>query len=104
MDINIIGKMLQETNQGIIIKVKVVPKSSQSRLIGWENEELKVGLAAVPEKGEANKELIRFFSKIFAIGKSKIEIIHGETSRHKTVRLKGISLKEVNDKVGKEIC
>lgn len=68
------------------ITVKVIPKSSKSEVIGWENDQLKVRLKAVPEKGEANEELIRVLAEYFDIPKSQITIIRGHKSRIKTVQ------------------
>ena len=63
--------MFQQINEGIVIKVKVIPKASRSEIAGWENEELKIRLAAVPDKGQANAELIRFLAEWLGIGKCK---------------------------------
>jgi uncharacterized protein (TIGR00251 family) len=87
--------MLQQTNQGICFKVKVIPKASRSELVEWENDELKVRLAAVPEKGEANTELLRYLADILGVGKSKIQLVQGETSRHKRVCVAGLTLEDV---------
>lgn len=71
--------MFQQTNQGICIKIKVIPKASRSELVDWESDELKIRLAAVPEKGEANTELLRYLANFFGIGKSKIQLIQGRS-------------------------
>ncbi|WP_068466750.1 DUF167 domain-containing protein [Candidatus Protochlamydia phocaeensis] len=91
--------MFQQTNRGIILKVKVIPKASRSEIVGWEGEELKIRLAAVPDKGEANAELIRMFAGFLGIGKSHVELIQGETSRHKRLCLTGISLTDLQAKM-----
>lgn len=91
--------MFQETNQGIIIRIKVIPKAYCNDVVGWEGEELKVRLAAVPEKDEANIELVRFLANVLGLAKSKIEIVQGRISRHKRVCLKGISLVELEEKL-----
>ncbi|MBA3721191.1 MAG: YggU family protein [Parachlamydiaceae bacterium] len=91
--------MLQETNKGILFKVKIIPKSSRNEIVGWETDELKIRIAAVPEKGAANSKLIQFLSDFFSIGKSKIELVHGEASRHKIICLSGITLNAVEEKL-----
>jgi uncharacterized protein len=91
--------MFQQTNEGICFRVKVIPKASRSELVEWEKDELKVRLAAVPEKGEANTELVRYLADILEIGKSKIQLVQGETSRHKRVCVMGMALKEIEAKV-----
>lgn len=70
-----------------VITVKVIPKASKSEVVGFENETLKVRLKAVPEKGEANEELIRILSAYYDIPKSQITLVRGHKSRIKTLQL-----------------
>lgn len=71
----------------IFMAVKVIPNARRSEIAGWENGVLKVRLAAVPEKGEANEELIRFLAKELKVRRSQIELIHGRTSRTKRLKI-----------------
>lgn len=87
--------MLKEIKEGVILPVKVVPRASKNAIVGWENEELKVKLNAVPEKGEANEELINFLAKTWKIPKSAFTIQSGETSRHKKLLIRGITLENI---------
>lgn len=93
--------MLQQTNKGILFRVKVIPNASRTEIVGWENDELKIRVAAVPEKGEANKALIRFLARLLEIGVSKVEVIQGEASRHKQLCIKDVSLADVEHKIKK---
>ena len=89
--------MFQQANSCICFKVKVIPKSSKSAISGWENGELKIRLAAVPEKGEANKELISYLAHILGIGKTKVRLVRGEKSRHKMICIEGVSLAKIQE-------
>ncbi len=51
------------------------------------NDEITIGITAKPEKGEANKEIIKKLSKYFDVSKSKVKIIAGEKSRKKLVKV-----------------
>ncbi|MBI5377251.1 MAG: DUF167 domain-containing protein [Thaumarchaeota archaeon] len=51
------------------------------------NDEITIGIKAKPEKGEANKEIIKKLSKYFDVSKSKVKIITGEKSRKKLVEV-----------------
>lgn len=57
---------------------------------------IRISIKAPPVKGEANKELIKFLSKILG---AKVEIIRGETSREKDLLVKGIKLEEVKKRL-----
>ncbi len=85
----------RETKKGITFQVKVIPKSSCSKIVGWEEDLLKVRLAAVPEKGEANKELVKLLSQSLKVAKTTISIIQGETSRVKTVLIRETLLEHI---------
>jgi uncharacterized protein (TIGR00251 family) len=77
------------------IMVKIVPRSSRSRIMGKEGDAYKVKVNSPPVDGEANKELISLISKKLSIPKGSIEIISGKTSRIKLLRLWGIDKKSV---------
>lgn len=81
-----------------IIACKVIPKAHKSEVVGWDAGVLKVRLAAVPEKGKANDELIRLLADQLGIAKSRITLISGDTSRQKRVRIEGMSEDTVVDK------
>lgn len=63
--------------------------------MGWENDVLKIRLAATPQKGEANQELIRFLAKMFGMAQRDIVLIQGATSRHKKIRFVGKTKEEL---------
>ena len=75
----------------MIVEVQVIPKSSCSEVVGWEGDILKIRIAAIPDKGKANKELIRFLAKKLKIAKSQITIVSGEKSRRKRLQVEGIA-------------
>ena len=52
---------------------------------------LRISIISVPEKGKANKELIKFLSKELNVAKSNIEIISGESTHFKKIRIKDLS-------------
>jgi uncharacterized protein (TIGR00251 family) len=85
--------MTQEINTEI--RVKLIPRSSRSRIVGKEGETYKVKVNSPPVDGKANKELISFISKTLGISKGNIEIISGKTSRIKLLRLRGIDKESV---------
>ena len=78
--------MLKTTENGLIIKVKIVPNSSRNEII-LEEEFIKVKVTAQPIENKANKALIGFLSKQFKLPKTSIQIIKGETSKDKTILL-----------------
>lgn len=83
---------LQKNSDHFLIFVKVTPNSSKNKIgkiiLDEKNQEyLKVNVAAVPEDGKANEEIRKFLAKILKIPKSKIEILRGEISRNKVLKI-----------------
>ena len=70
------------------IKLIVKPNSAATGVYGIYMNRIKIKLAAVPEKGKANKELIKFISGKIGIPKKNIKIIAGEKSIYKEISIK----------------
>jgi uncharacterized protein (TIGR00251 family) len=81
----------RKTKDGIIIEVKVEPRSSKKGISGIMDNVLKVKLTAPPVDNEANKQLIEILSDLTGVRKSGIKIIKGLTSKKKTVEIRGIT-------------
>ena len=73
-----------------IIDIKVVPKSSRSKITINDSGEIKVYLNSPPIDGKANAEVIKLFSKQLHIAKSKIAIIRGDKGKQKRLSIEGI--------------
>jgi uncharacterized protein (TIGR00251 family) len=74
------------------ISIRVVTRSSRPGIGCWREgadgrEELEVRVSAAPTDGEANAALIKLLAKELGIPRSSIEIVSGETSRHKRIAL-----------------
>ena len=70
------------------LRVKVIPKSSKTELAGYlPDGTWKVKIAAVPEKGKANRALCEFLAERLGVAKSRVRIVAGETSQLKRVRI-----------------
>jgi uncharacterized protein (TIGR00251 family) len=77
------------------IQVKLLPRSSRAEIIGMENKLLKVKVTSPPVDGKANKALIQLLAKTLGISKGRVEIISGKSSRLKTIRIHGLSEKDI---------
>lgn len=89
------GLEIKDEGSSCTISVKVLPRSSRNMVVGVENGVLKIKVQAPPVEGAANEALIDFLSKILARPRNSIEVLKGQTSRHKLIRLKGMERTEV---------
>lgn len=82
-----IKKQLAEKEE-VYLSVKVIPGSSKSELRDkLENDVYKIAIAAVPEKGKANLELIKFLAKELEVAKERVKIISGTGERTKLIKI-----------------
>lgn len=70
----------------------MIPKSSKNEIVEiMEDEEngqtVKIRIKAMPEKGKANAELIKFLSKTLNLPKENISIISGKTEHIKLLKI-----------------
>jgi uncharacterized protein (TIGR00251 family) len=77
------------SEDGIVLLLHIQPRSSRNKVCGVQDNALKIRLTSPPVDGAANKLCREFLAGLFAVPKSNVEIISGETSRHKRVRVNG---------------
>ena len=75
--------------------LKVTPNASRNEITGVNGGVLQVKIAAPPERGRANKELIAFLSRELGVKRSAVAIIRGENSRHKAITVGGMSREDI---------
>jgi uncharacterized protein (TIGR00251 family) len=87
----------QATCQGYLLLVHVVPGASRTEVAGLHGDRLKVRVAAPPEKGAANAELLAFLAKRLGLSKKALHLM-GTQSRSKSVAIHDLS-PEVGDRL-----
>ena len=75
---------------GICLAVKLLPRAGKNEIGPALGHELKIKLTAPPVDGAANDALIRFLAETLGCPRSAVQIIRGQTSRHKTVAIAGM--------------
>ena len=68
---------IEQTPDGIRLKIFLQPKASKDHIAGIHDEELKITITAPPTDGQANAHLLKFLSKVFKV------LEKGELNRHK---------------------
>lgn len=69
------------------VKIQIIakPNAKKTTITKVSNQGMHIAIHAKPHKGEANKELIVFLSKFFAVPKSQIILKTGESSKYKQI-------------------
>ena len=81
---------LTPTSDGCTVTVKATPRANRSEITGADPDWLRVRLKAPPVDGKANTELAALFASIFSIPKRAVELLSGDTSRLKRIKLHGV--------------
>jgi uncharacterized protein len=71
----------------IKLEIKAIPGASKTEFAGIKDGRLRIRLAAAPEDGKANAELLSFLSKALGCAKRDLRIVSGEKSRLKVLAL-----------------
>jgi uncharacterized protein len=69
-----------------VLRLTVSPGARRTEVVGLHGDRLKVRLAAAPEKGAANRELIAFLSRSLKLPKNVFRLL-GAQSRSKLVAI-----------------
>lgn len=84
--------------EGCLLPVRVTPRSSRTKLTR-EGESLHAWVTAAPADGQANAAVCELVAEALGIAKSRVSLARGATSRSKTLRVEGLSLEEVLDRL-----
>jgi uncharacterized protein (TIGR00251 family) len=84
---------LRRVNSGIMLPVRLSPKSSRDEIVGIEEfggaAVLKARVRALPEDGRANEALARLVARWLKLPPSSVSVAQGGKSRTKQILLEG---------------
>ncbi len=69
------------------LQIKVIPSSSKDCIAGWLENTLKVKVKAPPDKGKANKAVIKVLKNQLGLATNSIDIISGSKPSKKIVNI-----------------
>lgn len=90
---------LKASSGGTYIAIKVQPRASKNEIGPALGDELKIKVTAPPVDAAANEALIELLADALGCPKSKIQITKGQTSRHKTIFVIGLTLAQISAKL-----
>ncbi len=90
---------LHESGDSVSFVVRVHPRANKNAVTGVVGDALKLSLAAPPVNGKGNAACIEFFAKLLKVSRSSITIASGENSRRKVIRVSGLTVKEITERI-----
>lgn len=74
----------------VTLRLHIQAGAKKSEVAGLHGEALKIRLAAPPLDGRANACLIAFVADRLGITRTRVNIVSGESSRAKRIRISGV--------------
>jgi uncharacterized protein len=92
------SSVLRAAAGGVTLAVRAQPGAKKSAIIGVYGEgataQVRIAVHAPPLEGRANAALIAFLAELFGVGKNRVELTSGESSRSKVFLLCGVTVEQ----------
>lgn len=72
---------------GTRLRLRVKPGARKTAIVGIHGGALKVSVAAAPEKGKANRAVVKLLAEALGLPPSAVTITSGETSQDKAAEI-----------------
>ena len=88
---------MPQTGSFALLSVHLQPNASRDQLVELrEDGMVKIKIKAPAVEGKANRALIQYLHDILNVPVSRIQIIRGELSRDKVIRIDGMDADQLN--------
>ena len=94
---------LRQSEGAVVLKVWVQPRASNNEVAGLFGDSLKVKVVSPPVENRANETLCEFLSQLAGVKRRQVEIISGQKTRLKEVRIRACSCSELRRKLNQLI-
>jgi len=91
---------LAAQSDGVSLAIKLQPRASANEIGEPLGNELRIKVTAPPVDAAANEALVRLLAERLDCPRGAVQLLRGHTSRHKVVKLHGVSVKQVREKLG----
>lgn len=83
--------VIEAADNGVVLRIRVQPRSSVARLEGVQGDQLRVRLTAPPVDGAANAACIAFLAKALGVSRSRVQIRSGARGRDKVLYIANLT-------------
>ena len=77
-----------------LLRVRLQPRAGANAVAGVHEGIVRVRVTAPPVGGAANDALTQLLAKVLRVGRGRISIVRGRTSRTKLVQIDGLTEEE----------
>jgi|SRR6516164_9445333 uncharacterized protein (TIGR00251 family) len=86
---------------GVLLSIKLQPRAANNEIGEPLGNELRIKVTAPPVDSAANEALLRLVAQTLDCPRGKVELVRGHTSRHKVLKVFGVSEDEVTSKLSR---
>lgn len=86
---------IQQVDRDCYLRIKVVPASSRTVLVGVLDGMLKLKITTAPEKGKANKNIVAFLAKKLGVKRQAVTITAGVSNPVKQICITDIMAEDI---------
>jgi uncharacterized protein (TIGR00251 family) len=80
---------------GVVLSINLQPRASANEIGETLGNELRIKVTAPPVDAAANEALVRLLAEKLECPRGQVELLRGHTSRHKTIKVHGMSAEDV---------
>lgn len=77
------------------LSVKVIPRASSTRFVGWLGDALKVAVIEAPEAGRATAAVCELVAQSLGVARSSVRCVSGHASSRKLIEIDGLTQAEI---------
>jgi uncharacterized protein len=78
-----------------LVNVRLQPRARRNEVVGERGDAFVIRVTAPPVDGKANIALCALLAKLLRIPPSRVDVVRGQTSRDKVVRVEGVAQDEL---------
>ena len=86
---------ITEKDGSIFFFVQIRAGAKREGIAGEIDGAVKIEVTAPPHEGKANAAVVKFLASSLGIAKSKVEIVSGEKSKKKRIKVEGVERGDV---------
>jgi uncharacterized protein len=87
---NPVPPFLRPHADGVYLQIKLQPRASHDEIGEALGSELKIKVTAPPVDAAANEALLRLLADRLGCPRGSVQLVRGQTSRHKVIFVRGL--------------
>lgn len=90
---------ITSTRHGLLLPIRVQAGGRRNHAGGVHDGRLKVSVTQAPERGKANREVLKLLASVLGVRRSELSLEAGESSPHKVIRVANLSEAELRERL-----